>query len=81
MQKHTVCKLSHIYCFVTCRHQSLSLSSRARATTTTGEIVNLMSVDAQQIGDSVTYLHFIWSVFQNCFILGKWSVYHVNTAP
>ena len=37
------------------------MSSKARRTSTVGEIVNLMSVDAQRFMDLVTYLHMIWS--------------------
>ena len=41
--------------------QSLKLSNTARQKSTVGEIVNLMSVDAQRFMDLVTYLHYIWS--------------------
>ena len=37
------------------------MTSKARRTSTVGEIVNLMSVDAQRFMDLVTYLHMIWS--------------------
>ena len=41
--------------------QALLLSNNARRTSTVGEIVNLMSVDAQRLMDVVTYLHMLWS--------------------
>ncbi len=41
--------------------QSLRLSNKARRTTTVGEIVNLMSVDAQRFMDLMTYIHLFWS--------------------
>jgi len=37
------------------------MSNEARKTTTVGEIVNLMSVDAQRLQDAVGYLWMIWS--------------------
>lgn len=37
------------------------MSSRSRQDRTVGEIVNLMSVDAQRFCDLVVYLHMIWS--------------------
>ncbi|XP_060071681.1 multidrug resistance-associated protein 1-like [Ylistrum balloti] len=39
----------------------LLLSSAARRNSTVGEIVNLMSVDAQRFMDLMTYFHTIWS--------------------
>ena len=33
----------------------------AHTESTTGEIVNLMSVDAQRVGDILPYINFIWS--------------------
>jgi len=39
----------------------LRLSSAARRTSTVGEIVNLMAVDAQRFMDLMTYIHTIWS--------------------
>ena len=41
--------------------QLLRLSSSARRTSTVGEIVNLMAVDAQRFMDLMTYIHTIWS--------------------
>lgn len=41
--------------------KSLKLNSMARRQSTVGEIVNLMSVDAQRFMDLTTYLHMIWS--------------------
>jgi ATP-binding cassette subfamily C (CFTR/MRP) protein 1 len=37
------------------------MSNTARKESTVGEIVNLMSVDAQRFTDLTTYLNMIWS--------------------
>ena len=42
--------------------QSLRLSSAARQTTTVGEIVNLMSVDARKIQDAFLEIHEMWAI-------------------
>ena len=41
--------------------QALTMSNEARKTTTVGEIVNLMSVDAQRLQDATGYLWMVWS--------------------
>uniref|UniRef100_A0A674NHV4 Multidrug resistance-associated protein 1 n=1 Tax=Takifugu rubripes TaxID=31033 RepID=A0A674NHV4_TAKRU len=41
--------------------KALVISSTARRTSTVGEIVNLMSVDAQRFMDLITYINMIWS--------------------
>ncbi len=41
--------------------KSLRISSAGRKDTTSGEIVNLMSVDAQRICDLVPYINMLWS--------------------
>ena len=41
--------------------QALCLSNKARHANTMGEIVNLMSVDAQRLMDATYYLHMLWS--------------------
>ncbi|CAG5122310.1 unnamed protein product, partial [Candidula unifasciata] len=41
--------------------KTLRLSNSAKKTSTVGEIVNLMSVDAQRFMDLTTYIHTIWS--------------------
>lgn len=41
--------------------KALTLSNTARKMTTTGEIVNLMSVDAQRFVDLLPFLNLIWS--------------------
>ncbi|XP_014791161.1 multidrug resistance-associated protein 1 isoform X2 [Octopus bimaculoides] len=46
---------SAVYC------KSLTLSNSARKTATVGEIVNLMSIDAQKFQDLMTYVNTIWS--------------------
>jgi ATP-binding cassette subfamily C (CFTR/MRP) protein 1 len=43
--------------------KALVLSSEERERRKTGEIVNLMTVDAQRIQDLTTYLHAIWYSF------------------
>ena len=41
--------------------QSLLLSNLARRDSTTGEIVNLMAIDAQRFMDLTSYLNMVWS--------------------
>ncbi|KAJ8384011.1 hypothetical protein AAFF_G00212550 [Aldrovandia affinis] len=41
--------------------KALVITSAARRTSTVGEIVNLMSVDAQRFMDLVTYINMVWS--------------------
>ena len=41
--------------------QALVLCNESRSKSTAGEIVNLMSVDAQRLMDVMTYLNMIWS--------------------
>ena len=41
--------------------QSLVLSNQARHDSTTGEIVNLMAIDAQRVMDIAGYLHYLWA--------------------
>lgn len=41
--------------------QAMVISSTARRTSTVGEIVNLMSVDAQRFMDLITYINMLWS--------------------
>lgn len=41
--------------------KALVISSASRRTSTVGEIVNLMSVDAQRFMDLVTYINMVWS--------------------
>ncbi|XP_013404203.1 multidrug resistance-associated protein 1 [Lingula anatina] len=41
--------------------KSLKLSSAARKKSTVGEIVNLMSVDAQKMQDATIFFHMVWS--------------------
>lgn len=46
-------------------HKALVLSAGAKRQRTTGEITNLMSIDAQRMQDLTPYLHAVWySVFQ-----------------
>lgn len=44
-------------CFV----QALLLNNSARKESTAGEMVNLMSVDAQRLMDLMTYVNTVWS--------------------
>lgn len=41
--------------------QALLITNSARKSSTVGEIVNLMSVDAQRLMDLTTYINMIWS--------------------
>lgn len=41
-------------------HKALKLSASERQTRSSGEITNLMSIDAQRLQDLTTYLHAIW---------------------
>ena len=41
--------------------QSLVLSNQARHDSTTGEIFNLMAIDAQRVMDIAGYLHHLWA--------------------
>ena len=41
--------------------QAMKISSSAKKESTVGEIVNLMSVDAQRFMDITTYINMIWS--------------------
>lgn len=41
--------------------KALRISSAAKRNTTTGEIVNLMSVDAHSFFDMMNYIHVVWS--------------------
>jgi len=53
-----------------CILQSLKLSNAARKKSTVGEIVNLMSVDAQRFMELTAYINMIWSApFQMCICL------------
>ena len=50
--------------------KTLRLSNSAKKSSTVGEIVNLMSVDAKRFMDLTTYIHMIWSApFQIVFAL------------
>eukprot|EP01087_Luapelamoeba_hula_P012571 TRINITY_DN3508_c0_g1_i1.p1 TRINITY_DN3508_c0_g1~~TRINITY_DN3508_c0_g1_i1.p1 ORF type:complete len:1538 (+),score=302.45 TRINITY_DN3508_c0_g1_i1:61-4674(+) len=61
--------------------KAFRLSSSARQGSTTGEIVNLMALDAQRFMDLMPYLHMIWSSFLQitiCLVL-LWRVVGVAT--
>ena len=59
-----------------CALQSLKLSNAARKKSTVGEIVNLMSVDAQRFMELMTYINVLWSgplqIFISLYLL--WMV-------
>ena len=42
-------------------YQALVLTNNSRRQTTVGEIVNLMSVDAQKLQEAPSFLHMLWS--------------------
>ena len=44
-----------------CISQALVLNSKAKGKTTAGELVNLMSVDAQRLMELTTYINSLWS--------------------
>lgn len=44
-----------------CCVQALLLNNSARKESTAGEMVNLMSVDAQRLMDLMTYVNTVWS--------------------
>lgn len=46
---------THVY------KKSLTLSPKSRKESTSGEIVNLMSVDSSRLMDLTSYLHILWS--------------------
>ena len=50
--------MSYVCCFI---YQALALNSSARTESTAGEMVNLMSVDAQRLMDLTTYINVLWS--------------------
>lgn len=56
--------------------QALTMSNAARKTTTVGEIVNLMSVDALKLQDATAYLWMTWSSpMQICIAVAMlWSL-------
>ena len=50
-------------------YQALKLNNLSRGKSTTGEIVNLISVDAQKLQDIPGYLHFLWFAMSDFFLL------------
>lgn len=43
-------------------HKSIKLSGQARSTKSTGDIINVMSVDMAKISDMVANAHSVWSL-------------------
>jgi len=59
----------HTFTFF-CISQSLKLSNASRKKSTVGEIVNLMSVDAQRFMELTAYINMLWSApLQMCISL------------
>ena len=61
--------------------QALRLSSFTRRSTTVGQIVNLMSVDAQKIQDMAYFLDLTWGVAFCCVIMVAALSIVVGTLP
>ena len=63
-------------CIIVRLLQALMMSNEARKTTTVGEIVNLMSVDAQRLQDATGYLWMTWSApLQICIAIAMlWTL-------
>lgn len=63
--------------------QSLVITNEAKRSSTVGEIVNLMSVDAQRFMDLTTFLNMLWSaplqIILALFFL--WQVSNSATSP
>uniref|UniRef100_A0A670YWM7 Multidrug resistance-associated protein 1 n=1 Tax=Pseudonaja textilis TaxID=8673 RepID=A0A670YWM7_PSETE len=60
--------------------KALVITNSARKTSTVGEIVNLMSVDAQRFMDLATYINMVWSApFQ--VMLALYLLWQVGSAP
>src|SRR6218665_318050 len=63
-------KLLLLYRCVCLFFKSLMLSNESRKTSTVGEIVNLMSVDAQRFMELTESLNMVWNIpFQMCVCL------------
>lgn len=73
---HTCICLYPRECILFVSTKALRLSNASRRTTTAGEIVNLMAIDAQKLHDVCHYMHEIWtspiSVIVAMFLL--WNV-------
>lgn len=54
------CILCSLWAFVVSL-QSLAITNQAKRSSTVGEVVNLMSVDAQRFMDLTTFLNMLWS--------------------
>lgn len=54
--------------------KSFKLSNKARQQSTTGEIVNLQSIDSQKLADLMPFLHMIWSAPLQIGIATAWLV-------
>jgi len=58
--QHAVC-FNHVTEISTYIAQALLITNSARKESTVGEIVNLMSVDAQRFQDLMSYVNILWS--------------------
>lgn len=56
ISSHSILLLFSLFPF-----KALLLSNKSRQSRTVGEIVNLMSVDAQRFMDLMTFIHTLWS--------------------
>ena len=60
--------------------KSLTVTAEAKKGSTSGEIVNLMSVDAQKITDMLPYLNMLWSSPLQITV-AIYMLYQVSNAP
>jgi len=58
--------------------KALKLSNKSRSQKTIGEIVNLMSVDAQKLGEVSVFLHLLWSGFFQIFVILGFLIYFIS---
>ncbi len=57
-------------------HKSIKLSGQARSTKSTGDIINVMSVDVAKVSDMVADAHSVWSLALQ-IILALVLLYHL----
>ena len=60
--------------------KSLRLSPAGKNQHTTGEIVNMMSVDAQKMNDLASYLHYAWSCVLQIVLAVGFMFYFIGPA-
>lgn len=61
--------------------KALTISAKERQSSTVGEIVNMMSVDTQKVGDSLNLIHYIWSspLILTLAIVALWRIIGPST--